>query len=163
VAAWETLNLHHPGHTQDWFPTIEANLAEGLFRSQSKTLPRLQKSLYRSVCAPPRKMPKEASPEELRKWRPEPGFEDTLETWRTWYMKTTGSAPADWNCNVILVTSGPVWDRYGWITEQTFLGCSVFSVGYATPPSLNLGQYLNEVSMLLHECSKWFTMSTQGI
>lgn len=133
-------------------PTIEADLACIIVFSHDYRHESLGESPYYRVCAPPRKMSEDLSVEEIRKWKPEPGFDDTLDAWIT--LRAADGLPLALR-NVLLVTSGPSFDRVECIAQQKLPDCRVYVIGYAAPASLNLSQYLNELSMLLFECDAW--------
>jgi hypothetical protein len=133
------------------FPLIEAELARHLFYKYQNQSGVLRQFL--PVCAPPRVMPKELPLEELKKWRYDAGFDDTVDAWMEARKRMHDPVI---KCNVIVVTSGPVWDRYARIVQQKMpTGSAVYCIGYETPGTLNLQQYLNELSMLLYECAQW--------
>lgn len=145
---WE--KARPPHLPRDWrYPSIEADLCYAIVQSLPPVSARTGMTQHTRVCAPPRLRPKQQSPAEAAAWRPEPGFRDTLQAWKALRASEVSSDFAD--LRLIVVTSGPVWDRYEYDIAREFPGVHAQVIGYATPATLNCSQYLNELALQLRE------------
>lgn len=139
------------------FPAIEAQLAEGIvefFRSLGVS-PWVRSITCHQVCAVNRTRPADLSVDELLKWRPEPKFSDKLDAWKEFRKRIGHTIDPPARSSIVIVASGPVWDRYELITQHKFPGRDVCCIGPAASAETSLSCYLSEIAKILHAGLGW--------
>ncbi len=138
------------------YPQTEADMGYLVYRTMQPTL-----TSFRDfpadcdkvvACNKPRPAA-DAPYDTLKKYRPEPGFDGTVDAWLA--LRKRMGIPVQ-ACNAIVATSGPSFDRFERIVQAKLpAGSNVYAVGYPPPETLNASQYLNELALLLYECARY--------